>query len=107
MKECAKQYQYETDALVARYKIYGASLLDSAATTRETTKKMLAHRATNGIRQYEEFQKAESQKRIAEYWLANADEKRKRDRFKNNFQSSMQRLIKYQVTLKCGNSRYY
>ena len=33
--ECAKQYQYETDALIERFKIYGAELQESAKTVRK------------------------------------------------------------------------
>ena len=36
--ECAKQYQYVTDALIKRFKLYGAELQESAKTMRENNK---------------------------------------------------------------------
>lgn len=43
--ECAKQYQYETDALIERFKIYGAELQESAKTIRKNNKAAIEDKA--------------------------------------------------------------
>lgn len=77
--ECAKQYQYVTDALVARYKVYGAALVDSAHNIRNSNKQAMqekADRAMNDILHREnEAMRIASEERTREYWANNAEKK--------------------------------
>ena len=77
--ECAKQYQYETNALIERYKIYGATLNDSAVTVRNSNKRSLEDKANKAIKVCKDKEiaakKAAAEKRFKEYWENHADEK--------------------------------
>lgn len=77
--ECAKQYQYVTNALIERYKIYGATLLDSALSTRNSTKRALQEKSDKAIRAIEareaEEKRVAAEKRFNEYWASNANKK--------------------------------
>lgn len=71
--ECAKQYQYETDALVERYKIYGATLTDQAMQTRQKNKKALEDKAENAKKIALEKEDNERKARRDAYWVENAE----------------------------------
>lgn len=77
--ECAKQYQYETNELIERYKIYGATLNDSAVTVRNSNKRSLEDKANKAIKICKEKElaekKAAAEKRFKEYWENHADKK--------------------------------
>lgn len=84
--ECAKQYQYETNALVARYAIYGASLTDAAKRVRESNRRQLFNKADKAkkIAQSREAQRKAAQKAkeaqehaemLEAYWAEHAEEK--------------------------------
>ena len=73
--ECAKQYQYETDALIERYKIYGATLLDSALKTRNEKKKSVEEKAKRAEALAIEKEEKERAERIEAYWNDHSDEK--------------------------------
>lgn len=60
--ECGKQYRFATDALIKRYKIYGAELLDSAKKVREKNAQDLEDRS-----------KAAIEKRKAAYFESNPE----------------------------------
>ncbi|MCC8153865.1 MAG: TFIIB-type zinc finger domain-containing protein [Tannerellaceae bacterium] len=69
--ECAKQYQYVTDALIKRYAIYGAGLTDSALKVRKTLKSTLEKTCDNALKESEEKQK----ERNETYWQEHLAEK--------------------------------
>jgi len=69
--ECAKQYQYVTDALIKRFKIYGAELQESAKIMRNNNKVSLENKAKNA----EIIAKERQAERVAKYWNAHSSEK--------------------------------
>ena len=82
LRECAKQYQYETDALIARRNVYGAQLTSEAQSNRSRKKEGMLRRASDAerkldaaekIKQAEE--KAAAEQRLKEYWELHAKEK--------------------------------
>ena len=86
VEECAKQYQYETNALIARYKIYGVQLTDSARRVRESNrsrlqdkankaKKLAAIRSAKKETERREREAQEHAEKLALYWADHAEEK--------------------------------
>lgn len=87
--ECARQYQYETDALARRYSVYGAELTASAKSVRQAEKKKLEDKAERAKKKADEIakkkaeekrqeeeriRKEQEEKRLA-YWAAHQAEK--------------------------------
>lgn len=50
LKECAKQYKYVTDALIARYKVCGAVLVDDHIDLRNNNMKVVYNRAVDALK---------------------------------------------------------
>lgn len=73
--ECAKQYQYETDALVERFKIYGASLKESAKTVRRDKKAAIENKAKAAEKIALERKAKEQAERNSKYWEEHHAEK--------------------------------
>lgn len=77
--ECAKQYQYVTDTLNERFKVYGASLTKEAVSFRDERKKSMENKASKVIKVVREKElaqkKAEADKRFKEYWESHQEEK--------------------------------
>lgn len=73
--ECAKQYQYETDALVERFKIYGASLQESAKTARRDKKVAIENKAKAAEKIACERKAKEQAERNSKYWENHRSEK--------------------------------
>lgn len=73
--QCAIQYEYETNALVERYKIYGAQLQDSAVKARKDKKKSVEDKARAAEKiALEKEAKVKAEKKAA-YWAEHATEK--------------------------------
>lgn len=88
VEECAKQYQYETDALSKRYSIYGAALTESAKKARDDYKKEIEEKAKSAK---DLAEKHEAEKR-AKYWAEHADEKKALDDEKSNLQNEIESI---------------
>lgn len=73
--ECAKQYQYETDALIKRYKIYGAGLRESAKTARMNQKTAIEEKAKAAEKIALERKAKEQAERNSKYWEEHHAEK--------------------------------
>lgn len=67
VEKCAQQYQSETDALIARYKIYGAELVNSAKEVRAERIEKLNKKAQHA--------KEEHVKRVDTYWAEHKEER--------------------------------
>lgn len=66
--ECAKQYQYETDALIERFKIYGAELQESAKTVRKNNKTAIEDKVKAAEKIALERKAKEQAERNLKYW---------------------------------------
>ncbi len=66
--ECAKQYQYVTDALIKRFKLYGAELQESAKTMRENNKTAIENKAKAAEKIALERKTKEQAERNLQYW---------------------------------------
>lgn len=66
--ECAKQYQYETDALIERFKIYGAKLQESAKIARKNNKTTIENKAKAAEEIARERRAKEQAERNSKYW---------------------------------------
>ena len=73
--ECAKQYQYETDALIERFKIYGAELKESAKTVRKNNKTAIEEKAKAAEIIALERKAKEQADRNSKYWEEHHAEK--------------------------------
>lgn len=69
IKKCAQEYQRTTEALVARYKIYGASLLDEAKNNREKNRQMMQEKAEAILKVANE----KKREQIRQYWENNPE----------------------------------
>lgn len=83
--ECAKQYGYETDAVIKRYKIYGAELNESA-------KKIRSEKKTEIERRFNEAEKLLADKKRDDYWKEHAEEKALLLTEKESLESKIQEL---------------
>lgn len=90
--ECAKQYQYETDALVARYKIYGAALTSEAQRVRDNNKRALEDKARNAEKLARENEAKEKKARIDAYWAENQELKTQLESEKGSLQQQVKDL---------------
>lgn len=66
--ECAKQYQYETDALIKRLEIYGAELQESAKIARKNKKTAIENKAKAAEEIALERRAKEQAERNSKYW---------------------------------------
>lgn len=73
--ECAKQYQYETDAFDERLKIYGVSLKESAKTVRRAKKAAIENKAKAAEKIALERKAKEQAERNSKYWEEHHAEK--------------------------------
>lgn len=73
--ECAKQYQYETDELIKRMKIYGSSLTEAAKNKRQNIKTAIEEKAANAEKIILERKAKEQAERNSKYWEEHRDEK--------------------------------
>ena len=90
--ECAKQYQYVTNALVKRLDIYGAKLTASAQQQRDKYKKELEDKANRAKKAVEEKEAKEKQARIDAYWAENQELKTKLESEKNDLDQKIKEL---------------
>lgn len=75
VSECAKQYQYETDALIERLEIYGAELQESAKAERENNKTAIEDKAKAAEKIALERKAKEQAERNSKYWEEHHAEK--------------------------------
>lgn len=97
--ECAKQYQYETDALVERFKIYGASLQESAKTARRDKKVAIENKAKAAEKIACERKAKEQAERNSKYWENHRSEKTEFENEKATLVEQIGKLTKELETL--------
>ena len=92
--ECAKQYQYETDALIERFKIYGAELQESAKTIRKNNKAAIEDKAKAAKKIALERKAKEQTERNLKYWEDHHAEKLAFEAEKAELTEEIDRLTK-------------
>lgn len=92
--ECAKQYQYETDALIERFKIYGAELQESAKTIRKNNKAAIEDKAKAAKEIALERKAKEQTERNLKYWEDHHAEKLAFEAEKAELTEEIDRLTK-------------
>jgi hypothetical protein len=90
--ECAKQYQYETDALVEREKIYCAAFTDDALSARKSNRVLLEEKARKAEVAGAEKAAKEKAERIKKYWADHCAEKESLDSEKAGLSSQIEGL---------------
>ncbi len=104
-EECRKQYQFETNALAARYRIYGMSLTYAASASRtaqgnkisdkvERAKKRAAAKETRERQERIKRENAEKQEKIERYWAEHAEEKVALEEEKDTLEAKVAELKK-------------
>ncbi len=73
--ECARQYQYETDALVDRYKIYAAKLSDSSKRIRDANKQKMQDKSEKAKKLAKEYEAKVKDEKRAAYWEEHTEKK--------------------------------
>lgn len=91
-EECAKQYQYVTDALVSRYEVYYVKLLESAQNIRRKHKQDLENKARNAEKKNREIEEKRKEERIKKYWEENVELKQQLDKEKESLNNRIREL---------------
>ncbi|MCR5430077.1 MAG: hypothetical protein K6E58_02475 [Eubacterium sp.] len=90
--ECAKQYQFVTNALEKRYDIYGAKLTPTAKQQRAKKKQELEMKADKAKKAISEKETKEKQARIDAYWADNQELKTKLESEKRELEQQIKEL---------------
>ena len=98
VSKCAKQYQFETEALEKRYKIYGASLTSTAKSTRNSNKNKMTDKAENAKQRAVEYErkkaKEEKLEKTKAYWAEHKEEKEKLEKELSEIEEKLSALQK-------------